>query len=120
MIKGGPKYFARYILVGVANTLIYSGLLLFFLGLEIFSYPVSIAFAFSLAMIFQYMANKYYNRFTKVLREQDEDPALTDAEALDAELSDITSDELGADLPDNASGSPPFRPGQRYPRAWRI
>jgi|TARA_R110000803_G_scaffold3675_3_gene12481 hypothetical protein len=52
------------------------------------------------------MANKYYNRFTKVLREQDEDPALTDAEALDAELSDITSDELGADLPDDASGSP--------------
>lgn len=52
------------------------------------------------------MANKYYNRFTKVLREQDEEPELTDAEALDAELSDITSDELGADLPDDASGSP--------------
>lgn len=51
------------------------------------------------------MANKYYNRFTKVLREQDEEPELTDAEALDAELSDITSDELGADLPDNVSGS---------------
>lgn len=51
------------------------------------------------------MANKYYNRFTKVLREQDEDPELTDAEALDAELSDITSDELGADLPDNTSSS---------------
>lgn len=52
------------------------------------------------------MANKYYNRFTKVLREQDEEPELTDAEALDAELSDITSDELGADLPDDVSGSP--------------
>jgi len=51
------------------------------------------------------MANKYYNRFTKVLREQDEDPALTDAEALDAELNDIASDELGADIPDNVSGS---------------
>ena len=51
------------------------------------------------------MANKYYNRFTKVLREQDEDPALTDADALDAELSDITSDELGADVPDDMSGS---------------
>lgn len=52
------------------------------------------------------MAKKYYNRFTKVLREQDEDLELTDAEALDAELSDITSDELGADLPDDVSGSP--------------
>ncbi len=51
------------------------------------------------------MANKYYNRFTKVLREQDEDPALTDAEALDAELNDIASDELGADIPDDVSGS---------------
>ena len=51
------------------------------------------------------MANKYYNRFTKVLREQDEDPALTDAEALDAELEDIASDELGADVPDNVTGS---------------
>lgn len=60
MIKGGSKYFARYILVGLANTLIYGGLLWLFLAMDRFTYPISIAFAFSLAMIFQYLANKYY------------------------------------------------------------
>lgn len=60
MIKGGAKYFARYIVVGLSNTLIYSGLLWFFLAMDRFAYPTSIAFAFSLAMIFQYFANKYY------------------------------------------------------------
>ena len=42
------------------------------------------------------MANIYSKRFNKVLKEQDEsdieDVEMTDSEAMDAELSDITSD----------------------------
>ena len=52
------------------------------------------------------MANKYYNRFVKFLKEQDEDIELTDDQALDAELEDITADELGADVPEGSSETP--------------
>jgi hypothetical protein len=47
------------------------------------------------------MANKYSNRFFKVLKEQDdlEPEELTDSEAMDSELDDMTGDELGADVP---------------------
>jgi hypothetical protein len=44
----------------------------------------------------------YLNRFNKIL-EQDEE--LTDAQALDAELQDITADELGADAPADVASS---------------
>ena len=56
------------------------------------------------------MANIYSKRFNKVLKEQDEsdieDVEMTDSEAMDAELSDITSDELGADVPEGTTDSP--------------
>tara|TARA_R110001592_G_scaffold140614_1_gene361649 strand:+ start:941 stop:1390 length:450 start_codon:yes stop_codon:yes gene_type:complete len=44
--------------------------------------------------------NEYSKRFAKIL-EQDGELAdeLTDSEALDSELQDITADELGADAP---------------------
>lgn len=46
------------------------------------------------------MTSAYSKRFNKILREQDEDiAALSDAEAMDAELNDISSDELGAQIP---------------------
>ena len=40
----------------------------------------------------------YSKRFAKVL-EQDEEQDLTDGEALDSELQDISADDLGADAP---------------------
>jgi len=52
--------FGRYLLVGIANTLIYSSLLWVFLSCNRFPYPLSVAFAFILAMVFQYLANKYF------------------------------------------------------------
>jgi putative flippase GtrA len=58
--KGKAAFFARYILVGLANTAIYSGLLWLFLRSDKFPYAVAIGFAFVLAMIFQYLANKYF------------------------------------------------------------
>lgn len=54
------KTLAKYALVGTINTAIYSLLLWFFLGVEYFPYPFAIAFAFCLAMVFQYLANKYF------------------------------------------------------------
>lgn len=44
----------------------------------------------------------YLNRFNKIL-ERDEE--LSDAQALDAELQDITADELGADAPADVASS---------------
>lgn len=44
----------------------------------------------------------YSTRFYKIL-EQDEE--LTDAEALDSQLQDITSDELGADIPEGGTST---------------
>lgn len=46
--------------------------------------------------------NPYLKRFSKIL-EQDED--LTDAQALDAELQDITASELGAESPPTGAPS---------------
>jgi putative flippase GtrA len=54
------KFVARYSLVGIANTIIYSCLLWVFLKSDGFPYPVSIGFAFVIAMSFQYAANKYW------------------------------------------------------------
>jgi putative flippase GtrA len=54
------KFVVRYFLVGAANTVLYSCLLWFFLKGNNFPYPVSIGFAFVLAMSFQYLANKYF------------------------------------------------------------
>lgn len=44
----------------------------------------------------------YLKRFNKIL-EQDEE--LSDAQALDAELQDVTADELGADAPADVTSS---------------
>ena len=54
------------------------------------------------------MANIYSKRFNKVLREQDEDIdiEMTDTEAADEQLDDITSDELGADVPEGTTDTP--------------
>lgn len=52
------------------------------------------------------MASKYYSRFTKVLKEQDEDIELTDAEAMGNELDEITPADLGADVPEGSTESP--------------
>ena len=60
MTGGHRKFAARYFLVGAANTVIYSCLLWFFLKGNNFPYPVSIGFAFVIAMSFQYLANKYF------------------------------------------------------------
>ena len=46
--------------------------------------------------------NVYSTRFYKIL-EQDQE--LTDAEALDSQLQDITSDELGADIPKGSTST---------------
>ena len=50
------------------------------------------------------MQSTYYKRFNKVLKEQDEDldVELTDTEAADQQLDDISSDELGADVPEGS------------------
>ena len=47
-------------MVGVANTAFYSLLLWQFMSIEYLPYPVAIGFAFGIAMIFQYLANKYF------------------------------------------------------------
>ena len=54
------------------------------------------------------MANIYSKRFNKVLKEQDEDIdiEMTDTEAADEQLDDITSDELGADVPEGTTDTP--------------
>lgn len=46
----------------------------------------------------------YSKRFAKVL-EQDEEQNLTDGEALDSELQDISADELGADAPQDVTSA---------------
>lgn len=51
-----PKYAA----VGLANTIIYYLLLLFFLKSDFFERPLSILFSFIIAMCFQFAANKFY------------------------------------------------------------
>ena len=44
--------------------------------------------------------NRYSKRFAKILEQDDElNDELTDGEALDSELEDITPEELGADAP---------------------
>lgn len=44
--------------------------------------------------------NRYSKRFAKILEQDDElTDELTDGEALDSELQDITPEELGADAP---------------------
>ncbi|MEM9257155.1 MAG: GtrA family protein, partial [Pseudomonadota bacterium] len=54
------KKFTRYAMVGVANTLLYISLLWMFLELDLFSYPVSVALAFGIAICFHYLANKHF------------------------------------------------------------
>ena len=44
----------------------------------------------------------YSKRFNKILEQDDE---LSDAQALDSELEDITADELGADAPADITSS---------------
>jgi len=44
----------------------------------------------------------YSKRFNKILEQDDE---LSDAQALDSELEDITADELGADAPADVTSS---------------
>jgi len=50
--------------------------------------------------------NRYSKRFAKIL-EQDEEltDELTDGEALDSELQDVTADELGADAPEDVTNA---------------
>jgi len=50
--------------------------------------------------------NEYSKRFAKIL-EQDEEltDELTDGEALDSELQDVTADELGADAPEDVTNA---------------
>lgn len=45
----------------------------------------------------------YSKRFTKILEQDETD--LTDAEALDSELTDVTSDELGSQAPESAASA---------------
>jgi len=54
------RIFGRYLLVGLVNTLIYSCILWLFLSHSVVPYPLSVAFAFLIAMVFQYLANKYF------------------------------------------------------------
>lgn len=46
--------------------------------------------------------SEYSKRFTKILEQDDE---LTDVEALDSELQDVSADELGADAPEDVTSS---------------
>lgn len=52
----------------------------------------------------------YSTRFHKIL-EQDEE--LTDTEALDSQLQDITSDDLGADVPKGSDTTSPINSQQK-------
>jgi putative flippase GtrA len=60
MTAGHGKIALRYLLVGAANSVIYSCLLWVFLSYSDFAFAISIAFAFIIAMCFQYFANKYF------------------------------------------------------------
>jgi putative flippase GtrA len=51
---------AKYVLVGGANTVIYTGLLYFFLDRLAWGAAASVTSAYVLAMIFQYTANRYF------------------------------------------------------------
>ncbi len=61
------------------------------------------------------MAINYSKRFLKVIKEQDEDidTEITDSDAMDAELSDISSDELGADVPEEMGTETPINSQQK-------
>lgn len=52
--------FVKYLIVGLLNTLIYTGLLLVFLQADITPVTISVGIAFLLAMLFQYIANKFF------------------------------------------------------------
>lgn len=43
--------------------------------------------------------SSYSKRFAKILEQDEAEKELTDGEALDSELQDISADELGADAP---------------------
>jgi hypothetical protein len=50
--------------------------------------------------------NEYSKRFAKILEQDDElADELTDGEALDSELQDVTADELGADAPEDVTNA---------------
>ena len=53
----------------------------------------------------------YSKRFNKILEQDDE---LSDAQALDSELEDITADELGADAPADVTSSINSQQKQMY------
>jgi putative flippase GtrA len=50
----------KYVLVGAANTLLYAGLLYFFLEKMALGGWASVTCAYLIAMVFQYSANKYF------------------------------------------------------------
>jgi putative flippase GtrA len=78
--------FLRYALVGIFNTVIYGALVWLFLRWTFFARYIAIAIAFSIAMLFQYSANRIFT-FNSRQRRSAEVPKYLMAAALNYALT---------------------------------